>query len=81
MKHYTRVVGWLLLGMGVVLGGLGLLALGGLLAVQIDFFGANLDTRPERIVWTAAWLLAAAVGLSIVGLGRRAPKALSGLGA
>lgn len=81
MMHYTHVLGWLLLGMGLVLSVLSLLALAGLLAVQIDFFGLDLDTPTERTVWTAAWLLAAAAGLGLLRMSRRRALLLSGTGA
>jgi len=70
MKYYLRIFGWLLLGMGVVLGIVGLLAAIGLMQVQIDFFGIDLDTSAERIAWTAGWLVAAAAGLALLFLTR-----------
>ena len=81
MMHYMHVFAWLLLGMGLVLGVLGLLALAGLLAVQIDFFGLDLDTPTERTAWTAAWLLAAAAGIGLLRMSRRRAMLLSGTGA
>ena len=74
MKYYLRVFGWLLLGMGTVPGVLGVLAVIGLMQVPIDFFGIDLDTRPERIAWAAGWLVAAAAGLALLFLTRRATQ-------
>lgn len=71
MKYYLRVFGWLLLGMGTVLGVLGLLAGFGLVQVQIGFFGIDLETSSERIAWVAGWLVAAAAGLALLYLTRR----------
>jgi hypothetical protein len=54
MHDYTRVFGWLLVGMGTVLSLITALALAGLIPLQIDFFGFNLDTRGERYVLVSA---------------------------
>ncbi len=71
MRYYLRILGWLLLGMGTVLGVLGLLAVIGLMQVQIDFFGIDLDTSTERIAWVAGWLGTAAAGLALLFFTRR----------
>ena len=71
MKHYTRVFGWLLLGMGTVLSALTLLAATGLFPLQIDFFGLDLEASGERITCTVAWLLVAIIGLGLLVFGRR----------
>lgn len=78
MKYYSRVFGWLLLGMGTVLGAVGVLAVIGLIHVQIDFFGIDLDTAAERIAWTVGWLLAAVTGLALLFLTRRGTHHESG---
>jgi len=75
MKYYLRVFGWLLLGMGTVLGVVGLLAVIGLMQVPIDFFGIDLDTSVERIAWVVGCLVAAVVGLTLLFLTRRATPA------
>ncbi len=77
MKYYLRVFGWLLFGMGIVLGVLGVLSVIGLTQVSIDFFGIDLDTRAQHIAWAAGWLVAAAAGLALLFLTRRATRAES----
>ncbi len=71
MKYYLRVIDWLLLGMGSVLGVLGLLASFGLVQIQIGFFGIDLETSLARTTWVVAWLAAAAAGLALLYLTRR----------
>lgn len=63
MRYCVLVFGWLLLGMGLVLGVLSMLALVGLLPLQIDFFGIAIDEPGERTLWSIAWLAVAAIGL------------------
>ena len=70
MKYYLRVFGWLLLGMGTALAVLGLLAVIGLMQVQIDIMGIALHTSAERIFWVVGWLVAAAAGLALLLLTR-----------
>ena len=71
MKYSLRVLGWLFLGTGTVLGIVGVLAVTGLIHVQIDFFGIDLNTRAEHIKWIVGWLVAAAAGLALLFLTRR----------
>lgn len=66
-----RITGGILVGFGSVLGGAALLAMAGIMPLSIDFFGFNLDTRGERIAWVLVWLLAVAVGIAFLRLGRR----------
>lgn len=76
MNYYLRVFGWLMLGMGLVLGGVTALALADVIPLQITVFGRSLDERTERVRWLAAWLIAAGVGLGLLWFGRRGrPKA------
>ena len=78
MRYYLRAFGWLLLGMGTVLGVLGLLAEIGLMQVQIGFFGIDLDTSVQRIAWVAGWLVAAAAGFALLLLTKRGSQHESG---
>ena len=66
MTYCFRVLGWLLLGTGTVLGVLDLLASNGLLLTQLESFGIGLDTSTERTSWVIGWLAAAALGLALL---------------
>ena len=68
MNYNIRVFGWLLLGMGSILAFIGLMAVVGLIHVQIDFFGVDLDTMQERIAWIFSWLLVFVVGSLLIAL-------------
>lgn len=68
MNENIRIFGWLLLGMGFVLTLLGVMAIIGLVHVQIDAFGVNLDTIQERIAWVVLWVVAAVTGGLLLGL-------------
>jgi hypothetical protein len=78
LKYYLRVFGWLLLGMGAVLGVLGTLGLIGLTQAPIDWFGISLDSGADRIAWTVSWLAAAAAGLALLLWTRRGSQDNSG---
>ena len=71
MKYYLRVLGWLLLGLGTVLGTLGLFAFLGILTVLFDFFGVELNTSTQLIYWIVGWSLSAAIGLALLLYTRR----------
>lgn len=68
MNYNIRVFGWLLLGMGSILAFIGLMAIVGLIHVQIDFFGVNLDTMQERIAWIISWFVVFVVGSLLIAL-------------
>lgn len=70
MNENIRIFGWLLLGMGFVLALLGVMAVIGLVHVQIDAFGVNLDTIQERVAWIVLWMVAAVTGGLLLGLTR-----------
>ena len=78
MHDYMRVVGSLLVGMGSVLALTTALALAGIIPLQIDFFGFNLDTRAERLVLVAALLIAAVAGLVLLRISKRSAKRVAG---
>ena len=78
MKYYVRVFGWLFLGMGTVLSVLSLLDLSGLVDVEGEFFGIDVDTDRERAIWLAACLVGATTGLLLLYLTRRDRQAQSG---
>jgi hypothetical protein len=71
MHYYSRVVGWLLVGMGTVLSLTTALALTGIIQLQIDFFGFNLDTRGERYLLVSALVIAALIGLVLLRISNR----------
>ena len=66
-----RITGGILVGFGSVLGGAALLAMAGIMPLNIDFFGFNLDTHGERIAWILVWFFAVAVGIAFLRVGRR----------
>lgn len=68
MNYNIRIFGWLLLGVGSVLIFVGVMALFGLVHVQIDFFGINLDTMEERIAWIVSWFVIFVLGSLLVAL-------------
>lgn len=68
MNENIRIFGWLLLGLGFVLTFLGVMAVVGLIHVQIDVFGVNLDTIQERVAWIVLWIVAAVTGGLLIGL-------------
>ena len=68
-----RVVGWLLLGMGIVISLLTTLALAGIVHLQIDFFGFNLDTRSERVALASVCFIVAVAGLVLLRISKRSP--------
>lgn len=78
MHDYTRVFGWLLVGMGTVLSLITASALAGLIPLQIDFFGFNLDTRGERYVLVSALMIAAVAGLVLLRISKRSAKDVAG---
>lgn len=49
-----RITGGILVGFGTVLGGAALLAMVGIMPLNINFFGFNLETRGERVAWVIA---------------------------
>ena len=71
MRYRLRVLGWLLLGMGIVLGGLGACVVAGLFQMPIEFFGIAVDTPGELRAWVAGWLVAALAGGALLRAGRR----------
>jgi len=70
MKYYLRVFGWLLLGMGIVLATVGLLAISGIIQMNIDFFGIDLNSEKELINWLVGWVVAFVAGLILLYLTR-----------
>jgi hypothetical protein len=74
MRHKLLAFGWLLCGMGVVLGGLGALTLAGILSISIQVAGRQVDTRPELIAWVAAWSAAMVIGVVLLCLARARNK-------
>jgi hypothetical protein len=66
MRHKLLAFGWLLCGMGFVLGSLGALTLAGILSIPIKVAGRMLDTRPELIAWVAAWGAATVIGIVLL---------------
>ncbi len=74
MRHKLLAFGWLLCGMGVVLGSLGALTLAGILSTRIKVAGRMLDTRPELIAWLAAWSTAIVIGVVLLCLARARNK-------
>ena len=68
-----RVLGFLLLGMGGVILLLTALALAGIVPLQIDFFGLNLDTRNERVALACGCLIVAVTGLVLLRIAKRSP--------
>ena len=73
-----RVVGWLLVGMGTVLSLVTALALAGIIHLQIDFFGFNLDTRGERYVLVCALVIAVIAGFVFLRISKRSAKRVPG---
>jgi predicted cobalt transporter CbtA len=69
-----RIAGGILVGFGTVLGGVAALALAGIIPLSIDFFGFNLDTRGERIVWIIVWSFTVAVGVVLLRVRREEPR-------
>ena len=74
MSGPVRATGWMLFAMGAVFASLGILSLAGLMSVQIDFFGIDLQTKNDRVAWVIGWLVAALVGLLMSGAGSRAKE-------
>ncbi|MFA6044095.1 MAG: hypothetical protein WC718_03850 [Phycisphaerales bacterium] len=74
MRHRLLAFGWLLCGMGVVMGGLGALTLAGILSIPIKVACRHLDTRPELITWVAAWSAAMVIGVVLLRLARARNK-------
>ena len=70
MKYYLRVFGWLLLGMGIVLAIVGLLSISGIIQMNIDFFGIDLNSEKELINWLVGWVVAFVAGLILLYLTR-----------
>lgn len=61
-----RITGGILVGFGSVLGGAALLAMAGVMPLNINFFGFNLETRGERVSWVIAWSVAVIVGIVLL---------------
>ncbi len=74
MRHKLLAFGWLLCGMGIVLGSLGALTLAGILSIRIRVAGRHVDTRPELIAWVAAWGAATVIGIALLCLARARNK-------
>ena len=71
LRGPARATGWVLFAMGAVFASIGMLSLAGLMSVQIDFFGVDLQTKNDRVAWVIGWLVAAMVGLLMSGAGKR----------
>ena len=74
MRHKLLAFGWLLCGMGVVLGSLGALTLAGILSIPIRVAGRHIDTRTELIAWVASWSTAMVIGVVLLSLARARNK-------
>ncbi|PVW15263.1 hypothetical protein [Marixanthomonas spongiae] len=66
VKYILQVLGWLLLGMGIVLVALEILAMNGIIQLHIDFFRLNLDSETERVNWLIGWTIAIIAGLVLL---------------
>ena len=77
MHYYMRVIGWLLVGMGTLLSVVTALALAGVIQLQIDFFGFNLDTRGERLALVSGLVIAAVAGFVLLRISKRSPKGVA----
>ena len=66
MKHWLRGLGLILLGFGGFMSIPGILVITGLVAVELDFFGIEIDTQRERLVWTVGFIISAAIGYVIL---------------
>ncbi len=62
MNIRIRVFGWLLFSIGSFLTFLGLMSVIGIVHVQIEAFGINIDTLQERIAWIVSWLVTVITG-------------------
>jgi hypothetical protein len=78
MRYYTRVFGWLLVGMGTVLSLITAMALAGIIQLHIDFFSFNLDTLSERYTLVSALVIVAVAGLVLLLISKRSAKRVAG---
>ncbi|MEQ8844880.1 MAG: hypothetical protein RIB58_08490 [Phycisphaerales bacterium] len=76
MRTRLRIVGGILAGFGIALAGVAALAFGGVIPLEIDFFGLNLNTLAERIAWIGAWSLVAVLGLALLVMARPGASSL-----
>lgn len=72
MVKNLRSFGWLLLVMGIVIGGLTALSMLGLVKVAIFAFGHQLDSLKEHRIFLAVWIGAAVIGIALLRSARRA---------
>lgn len=59
-------MGWMLLGFGGLMVVPGILTVTELVPVELAFFGIEVDTQWERLVWTVASIVSAIVGYAIL---------------
>jgi len=72
MRHHLRTLGWLLIGMGVVFGGVTTLSLLGAFPLTIEVFHRSITSTRERWILVACWGVAVVVGGLLVLLTRSA---------
>ncbi len=62
MTRHLRTLGWLLIGMGVVFGGVTTLSLLGAFPLTIEVFDRSITSTRERWILVACWGVAVVVG-------------------
>ncbi|MBP7550293.1 MAG: hypothetical protein KA761_08395 [Gemmatimonadaceae bacterium] len=70
MRHHLRTLGWLLIGMGVVFGGVTTLSLLGAFPLTIEVFHRSITSTRERWLLVLWWGAAIVVGGALVWLTR-----------
>lgn len=66
MRNLLLGIGWTLLGFGGCMIAPGIIAMTGLTPLELDFFGIEIDTQPERIAWTVGSIISAVGGYAIL---------------
>ena len=66
LRHLLHGFGWILLGFGGFMIIPGILAMTRLVALDLEFFGIEVDTQRERLAWTVGSIISAVGGYAIL---------------
>ena len=66
MRHLLRGLGWGLLGFGGFMIIPGILSMTRLFPLDLDFFGIDVNTQRERLVWTVGSIVSAVGGYALL---------------
>ena len=66
MRDLLRGLGWSLFGFGGLMIIPGILSMTGLFPLDLEFFGIDVDTQRERLVWTVGSIVSAVGGYALL---------------